>query len=99
MGWCTRLLTLACGFLCGCAALTNPGADGIPVRRVPEELLAPSKEELDAVPLALLRQPAPDVYRLAAGDVLGVSIEGIIGAPNQPLPVHVPPLVQPPGHH
>jgi protein involved in polysaccharide export with SLBB domain len=88
-----------CGLLSGCAAVTNPVADGIPVRRLPEELLAPSKEEMDPVPLELLRQPPADVYRLAAGDVLGVYIEGVIGNPNLPLPVHVPPLLQPLGTH
>jgi protein involved in polysaccharide export with SLBB domain len=100
MVWRRLLLIVGCSLFCGCAAITNPVADGIPVRRVPEELLAPSKECTDPVPLALLRQPPPDVYRLAAGDVLGVYIEGIIGgALNQPLPVHVAPLLQPPGNH
>ena len=41
----------ACGLTGGCAALTNPVADGVSVRRLPPELLQPTKalseEELD----------------------------------------------------
>jgi hypothetical protein len=72
----------------GCAALTNPVADGVPVRRVPPELLAPSKACEQTVPLNLLRQPAPDQYRLAAGDILGVYVEGYLGGPVPTPPVH-----------
>ncbi len=85
------LILLQCN-LCGCAALTNPVADGIPVRRVPEELLCPPKEQLKQVPLTLLRQPAPDVYRLGPGDVVGVYVEGFLGERNGPLPIQ--PVVQ-----
>jgi len=78
----------------GCAAMTNPLADGIPVRRLPPELLAPSKEGEETIPLTLLRQPPPKMYRLAPGDVLGVYVEGFLGERTVPLPVHVSPLVQ-----
>jgi protein involved in polysaccharide export with SLBB domain len=75
------------GLLNGCAAFTNPVAEGVPVRRVPPELLGRPREEEKPLPLPLLRQPPPEVYRLAPGDVLGVYIEGILGERTQPPPV------------
>jgi len=78
----------------GCAAMTNPLADGIRVRQLPPELLVPSKECEQTIPLTLLRQPPPKIYRLAPGDVLGVYIEGFLGERNLQLPTHVSPLVQ-----
>jgi protein involved in polysaccharide export with SLBB domain len=89
-----RLLQLLAALLLagtagGCAALTNPTAAGIPVRRVPPELLGRPREEAQIIPLPLLRQPPPDAYRLATGDVLGVWIEGVLGEKNQAPPVHV----------
>jgi hypothetical protein len=78
----------------GCAALTNPVADGVPARLVPPEFLAPPKSGECPVPLNLLRQSPPAEYRLSPGDVLGVYIEGYIGGALPP-PGHVGPRVQP----
>jgi hypothetical protein len=82
---------LAAGLLaaCGCAAVTNPVADGIRVKHLPQELLVPSQEGIHTIPLTLLRQPPPSAYRLAPGDLLGVYIEGYLGDKNIPLPMHV----------
>jgi protein involved in polysaccharide export with SLBB domain len=89
-----RLVVLAASVCClllgGCAALTNPVADGIPVRKLPPELLGESRENLETIPLNLLRQPPPDVYRLGPGDVLGVYIEGVLGDRTQPPPIRLP---------
>jgi hypothetical protein len=81
----------------GCAALTNPVLEGVPVRRLPPELLGPSKNETVTIPLTALEQPHPDVYRLDAGDVLGIYIEGVLGSERPragelpaPPPVHFP---------
>jgi protein involved in polysaccharide export with SLBB domain len=71
----------------GCAAFTNPVAEGVPVRRLPPELLGRPREEERPLPLPLLRQNPPEVYRLAPGDVLGVYIEGVLGERTQPPPV------------
>jgi protein involved in polysaccharide export with SLBB domain len=72
----------------GCASVTNPLATaGIPVHRLPPELLAESKEALQPLPLAMLRQKPQDDYRLAARDVLGIWIEGVLGDRNQAPPV------------
>ncbi len=92
-----RLLSflIAVSSLAGCAAMTNPGADGVPVRLVPPELLAPSKKHEKQVPLSLLRQPPPTKHLLDAGDVLGVYVEDYLGSKAVPVPVHVGALVQP----
>lgn len=71
----------------GCAALTNPVADGVPVHLLPAELLGRPRQEELPIPLNYLRQPPPDVYRLDAGDILGVYIDTVLGEHNQPPPV------------
>lgn len=76
-----------CVMLSGCAALTNPVANGIPVRLVPPELLAESKEHKETIPLTYLRRQPPRGYSLDARDVLGVYIETILGNPNVAPPV------------
>lgn len=75
----------------GCAAITNPVANGVPVHILPDELLAPSKEGYETIPLTALRQPPPTKYVLAAGDTLGIYIEGVLGSAETPPPVNVPP--------
>ena len=79
---------IALGFS-GCAALTNPVANGIPVRILPNELLAESNEGFENLPLTTLRQPPPERYVLAAGDTLGIYIEGVLGSAETPPPVNV----------
>jgi protein involved in polysaccharide export with SLBB domain len=79
-----------CAMLSGCAALTNPIANGVPVRILPDELLAESREGFDPIPLTLLRQKPPEHYLLAAGDTLGIYIEGILGDAESPPPVNIP---------
>lgn len=81
---------LICLALGGCQAITNPVAHGIPVRLLPEELLGEPKGDLETIPLDWLRQPPPDVYRLAAGDIMGVYIDGILGQREQLPPVSSP---------
>jgi protein involved in polysaccharide export with SLBB domain len=90
-----RSLWLAAAILCGallsgCTAITNPVANGIPVRRLPPELLGESREGFETIPLTLLRQPPPKDYKLAAGDVLGIWIEGVLGEKGQSPPLHTP---------
>ncbi len=71
----------------GCAALTFP-VSGIPVHEVPRELLGEPKDLMQTIDLSLLRQPPPDVYRLATGDILGIWIDGILGERGQTPPLH-----------
>lgn len=84
------LVVLAAALGGGCASLTNPVADAIPVRRLPAEVLGRSKTELKPVPLKLLRQEEPGEYRLDRGDILAIVADDIIAPANQPAPVQIP---------
>ena len=82
---------LACSLLGGCAALTNPVADGVPASRLPEEItLGRGKDEEVTIPLTLLRQLQPEVYRLDNDDILGIYIEGVVGERTLLPPVRLP---------
>jgi protein involved in polysaccharide export with SLBB domain len=81
-------------FTVSCTAVSDPLADGIPARLVPQELLAVPKCCSLTVPLCTLGQPESDVYRLDTGDVLGVFIDGFVGEHTQAVPVFVSPPVQ-----
>src|SRR5579862_1168363 len=70
-------LLLATVWSGGCAALSNPVADGIPVSRLPDDIRGKHKDDERTIPLTMLRQRQPDAYRLAPGDVLGIWIEGV----------------------
>src|SRR6187402_2015500 len=87
-------LALALSFSSGCTAMTNPVADGIPVRLLPTELQCPSKAHLQTIPLTMLRQPTPDAYRLSSGDILGVFVDGYLGERTLQMPTNVAPLVE-----
>jgi protein involved in polysaccharide export with SLBB domain len=92
-----RVALLGCLFLPalgGCAALTNPVAEGVPVRRLPPEFLGKFRDDTQTIPLALLGQKPPAVYRLAAGDTLGVWVESILGDRTQQLPTTTSDLPQ-----
>ena len=87
------IMALCCS---GCAAITNPVANGIPVRLLPRELLAESQESKVDVPLTMLRRETPDVERLGPGDILGVYIEGVLGQRDQLPPLSIPEGDNPP---
>jgi protein involved in polysaccharide export with SLBB domain len=74
----------------GCAALTNPVADGVPVNRLPAEVLGRPKADLRPVPLTLLRQKETAEYKLDKGDVLAVTAPNVLGGPDVPPPVRLP---------
>jgi protein involved in polysaccharide export with SLBB domain len=75
----------------GCASLTNPVADGIPVRRLPEEVLGRPRTELHQIPLNLLRINDPGEYKLDKGDVLGIVADEVLTKMDQPIPVQFVP--------
>jgi protein involved in polysaccharide export with SLBB domain len=83
------LLFAVCA-LNGCAAISNPTVDGIPVRRLPPEVFGESRETMRPIQLTALRQKPPEAYLLGPGDVLGVYIEGVLGEKGQPPPVRIP---------
>jgi protein involved in polysaccharide export with SLBB domain len=89
----TSCLVVA-GLSTGCTALTQP-ITGIPVRRLPPQFLAQTKNNLVALDPARLSQEPMRQYLLDAGDVLGVYIEGILpyssaDKPPEPPPVNFP---------
>ena len=65
-------------------------ADGIPVRRLPEEVLGRPRADLRQVPLNLLRQTEPAEYKLDRGDVLAVVAEDVIAPATAQVPVQLP---------
>lgn len=89
-GWAAALLSIAVG-LPGCSSLGSfAGVPSVPVNRVPREFLGRSKEELVETNKLRLRQTPPEVYQLAANDILGIYIENVIGDPDEAPPVHFP---------
>src|SRR5438132_329992 len=86
-----RLLCAAwlCYLVSGCAALTNPVGDGIPVRKLPPELLCEERHDEQAIPINLLRRSFPEIYTLGPGDVLGIWFEAVpqLNQPNQLPPI------------
>lgn len=84
------LAALCAGMAGGCAALTNPVADGIPVRRLPPEVLAvESRTAMVPIDLTLLRQKQPEKHIIESGDILGIFIESVVGEKNQLPPVRI----------
>jgi protein involved in polysaccharide export with SLBB domain len=79
----------------GCTSLTQPLA-GIPVRRLPPQFLAQSKNNLVPIDPSRLAQEPKRQYLLDKGDILGVYIEGVLpytptDKPPEPPPVNFPP--------
>lgn len=83
-----RLLWAAAFLPVGCLSSSKNVADGIPVRRLPDEVLGRPKCELQPVPLNALRRSDPGEYRLDKGDTIGVFIEDVLGTRGQPIPIN-----------
>lgn len=84
-----RLLWAAAFLPVGCVcAPSKTVADGIPVRRLPAEVLGCPKCDLQPVPLTALRRTDPGEYRLDKGDTIGVYVEDVIGVRGQPIPIN-----------
>lgn len=80
----------------GCASLTNPVLNGIPVRLLPDDVLcSPTREKMQTIPLSLLGQQKPDDYVLAAGDVIGVFVAGVFPMTQADQPLPTPPVYFP----
>ena len=74
----------------GCASFTNPVANGIPVRLLPEELLAQSKESLVPVSLHRLQKKQDAEYTIGPGDILSVYVETVLGEKGSLPPINMP---------
>ena len=80
--------------LTGCTALTQP-INGIPSSRLPPQFFQGEKDGLVPIDFSLLAQEKPRQYTFGPGDVLGITIDGILpfNEPDQvpePPPVHFP---------
>jgi protein involved in polysaccharide export with SLBB domain len=78
----------------GCSTVTFR-IKGVPACSLPTECRAESKRNLVPIDVTQLAQSVPEKYVLGAGDVIGVSVDGImpIADPNgdpRPIPVHFP---------
>lgn len=73
----------------GCTAIVSP-IDAIPADRLPPQFLVQPRANKVPIDLARLRQETPEEYLLDAGDILGISIESILGKEGEPPPVHFP---------
>ncbi len=74
----------------GCAAVTNPVADGIPVRRLPAEVLGRPRADLKPIPLTVLRQREIETYTFDKGDTLAIVADNVIAPPGTVAPVKLP---------
>jgi len=84
------LLLTATALSGGCAAISNPVADGIPVNRLPAEVLGRPRSDLKPIPLTILRQREVELYTLDKGDVLAIVAEDIIAPAGVAPPVRMP---------
>ncbi|MFK7818682.1 MAG: polysaccharide biosynthesis/export family protein [Planctomycetaceae bacterium] len=89
-----RRLPIICGLLSviGLSGCTSTGLfddyGAIPVNRLPVQLLnGERKESYEDVSFLRLRQDPPQVYKLDAGDILGIYIENILGGEEALPPV------------
>jgi hypothetical protein len=80
------LLVAGAALAGGCAALTNPVADGVPVNRLPAEVLGRPRADLKPVPDTLLRRKELPEYRLDKGDVLAVIASEVFGDERVQVP-------------
>jgi protein involved in polysaccharide export with SLBB domain len=89
-GWAAAVAAVAVT-LPGCSSLGSfAGVPSVPVNRVPREFFGRSKKELVETSKLRLRQTPPEVYQLAANDILGIYIENVLGTPDEAPPVRFP---------
>ena len=76
----------------GCTSMLGAySITGVPVSRVPRELLQNErKDDFEDISPLRLRQDPPQFYALGPGDVLGVYIKGVLGDDDKLPPVHFP---------
>lgn len=80
----TALLLLTVAFN-GCAAF-HP-VKGVPVKYIPADWHAQSRENTATIDLSLLGQVPPSQHIVDKGDTLGIYIEGVLGVAGQAPPI------------
>jgi hypothetical protein len=85
-------VALWAGLTTGCVSMSYSSANlsAVPAHQVPREILGRPKSEMQQISISRLRQEPPKVYRLGAGDVLGIYIENVLGVEGESPPVHFP---------
>ncbi|HET6425638.1 MAG TPA: polysaccharide biosynthesis/export family protein [Planctomycetaceae bacterium] len=75
----------------GCANMRY-GCDlpAVPAHRVPLEVMARPRADMQQISITRLRQNPPDVYQLGPDDVLGIHIPFVLGKEDEPPVVHFP---------
>lgn len=75
----------------GCASMQY-GCDlpAVPAHRVPTEVMARPRADMQPISITRLRQNPPEVYELGPNDILGVHIPFVLGKEDEPPVVHFP---------
>lgn len=87
------LQSIALLVTCAAMAVTSPGCvsfthRAIPAYRLPQQFEAPSRSSMAPINFAMLGQNQPKDYVLGPGDVIGVTIQGIVPSkPEDSVPI------------
>jgi len=75
----------------GCASMQY-GCDlpAVPAHRIPSEVLARPRADMQQISITRLRQNPPEVYQLGPNDILGIHIPFVLGKEDEPPVVHFP---------
>jgi protein involved in polysaccharide export with SLBB domain len=86
------LLGAALPTLSGCSSLSSSvyGPDAVPARKVPALVMTRPRSDMQEISLSRLRQTPPEHYQLGPHDVLGVTIESVMGKAGEAPIVHFP---------
>lgn len=89
--WYSLLALIATWGTSGCANMRY-GCDlpAVPAHRVPLEVMARPRADMQQISITRLRQNPPDVYQLGPDDVLGIHIPFVLGKEDEPPVVHFP---------
>lgn len=88
---CLIYLLLLCSLgSVGCTAILSP-VSGVPARRLPKELLAKPRANLEPIDISRLEQGRPKKYLLDSGDVLAIYIPGVLDQADEAPRVNFPP--------
>jgi protein involved in polysaccharide export with SLBB domain len=87
--WLASLLVAGTALITGCASLSNPTANAVPVNRLPVEMLGESREVEQTIPDKFLKAPKQEPYLLGPNDILGIFIKNVTGGEKD-----VPPILQ-----
>lgn len=89
--WHALLAVMATFGASGCASMRySCDLPAVPAHRVPLEVLARPRADMQQISITRLRQNPPEVYQLGPNDVLGIHIPFVLGKEDEPPVVHFP---------